>query len=95
MSSFKEVSFVTRPFSPLKQLIWGFILTLIILGCWQGAGLDELMQQLAHVLPGNGAALQCRLQSSSYEDKQQLSAVQLLHTLQSLLLGKRRVYSLL
>lgn len=46
------------------------------------------MQQLAHVLPGDGAALQRRLQPISYEHKQQLGAVQLPHTLHSLLLGQ-------
>lgn len=42
------------------------------------------------MLPGDGAALQRRLQPVSYKHKQQLSAVHLLHTLQSLLLGRTR-----
>lgn len=64
---------------------WPFV----IFGRWQGASLDQLLQQLAQVLPGDGAALQCRLQSSSHKHKQQRCAVQLLHTLKSLLLGHR------
>lgn len=64
---------------------WPFV----VLRCWEDACFDELVQQQAHVLPGDGAALQRGLQSVSYEHKQQLSAVHLLHTLQSLLLGQR------
>lgn len=47
------------------------------------------MQQQTHVLSGDGAALQRRLQPISYKYKEQLSAVHLLHALQSLLLGHR------
>lgn len=46
------------------------------------------------MLPGDGAALQRRLQPVSYKHKQQLSAVHLLHTLQGLLLGHRGTYRL-
>lgn len=45
------------------------------------------------MLPGDGAALERRLQPISYEDKEQLSAVHLLHALQSLLLGHRGTQS--
>lgn len=69
---------------------WPFI----VLQCWEGACLYKLVQQHAHVLPGDGAALQRRLQPVSYKHEQQLSAVHLLHTLQGLLLGHRRTYRL-
>lgn len=45
------------------------------------------MQQLAHVLPGDGAALQRGLQAPFHEHVEQLGAVQLLDALQRLLLA--------
>ncbi|KAF3848146.1 hypothetical protein F7725_021174 [Dissostichus mawsoni] len=55
--------------------------------CSSSAGFDELLQQEAHALSGDGAALQRRLQAGLYEEEEKLSAAHLMHTLQSLLRG--------
>lgn len=52
-------------------------------------GTEQLVQQPAHVLPRDGAALQRGLDAVPYKDKEQGGRGQLLHALHCLLQGRR------
>lgn len=56
----------------------------------QDASADQLPQQEAHVLPGDGAALQSGLDSVPHKQIQYGCAVKLLHTLHRLLQDTQR-----
>ena len=62
----------------------------VVLFCGQCPCLYKLLQQQAHVLPGNGAAFESRLHAVPHKNIEQRGTIELCHTLQRFLQSQKK-----